>query len=529
MGCTDEDSLQLAELLGHSFDGNISAQLSIFLCNKNLASSSLESNESNSLAAVQASLAETIAKLEELTSAVDTVFLLFSAYLVFIMQCGFALLCAGSVRSKNTMNILLKNVIDACVGAGVYYLVGFGVAYGNHPDFSNGFIGTDHFALAKYEDYAMFMFQFAFAATATTIVSGSVAERCAFLGYILYAVLLTSFVQPTVAHWVWDAQGWLSPFHKDPMLGAGFVDFAGCGPVHMVGGLSGLMGAWIVGPRMGRFTATGAVMSMPGHSAPLVVAGTFLLWFGWYGFNPGSMFIIASPAAGAVVARSAVTTTLGGAAGGFTLLMHKFRASGGHLDLAEACNGVLCGLVAVTAGCSVMEPWAAILVGAGAAFVFDAAGRMLLRMKVDDPLGAAPMHGACGIWGIFFAAFFAKKEYMEQVYDRVDTDHFGVFYGGGGAILACQLLGILAIALWTCAILGVYFYVINYFGYLRANHLDEQKGMDMAHHGGQAYDFRPDSVSSKPVDSVHMICGKISSIVPSDSNDVLNNATNIMN
>ena len=219
--------------------------------------------------------------------------MLFSAYLVFFMQAGFAMLCAGSVRSKNVMNILLKNVMDACVGAVAFYIFGFGVAYGvpDAGEAGNSFIGSGNWALSEthFSNWQFFLFQWAFSAAAATIVSGSVAERTHFGAYLAYSFLLTAFVYPTVAHWVWDEYGWLSAFNAEPLYQTGMIDFAGSGVVHMVGGFSGLMGAIIVGPRTYRFDASGRPVAMPGHNASLVVIGTFILWFGWYGFNPGSM------------------------------------------------------------------------------------------------------------------------------------------------------------------------------------------------------------------------------------------------
>eukprot|EP00238_Polyblepharides_amylifera_P011755 CAMPEP_0196585648 /NCGR_PEP_ID=MMETSP1081-20130531/51478_1 /TAXON_ID=36882 /ORGANISM="Pyramimonas amylifera, Strain CCMP720" /LENGTH=432 /DNA_ID=CAMNT_0041907263 /DNA_START=515 /DNA_END=1813 /DNA_ORIENTATION=+ len=387
------------------------------------------------------------------------------------------------------MNILLKNVIDACAGAIAYYCIGFGVAYGNHSEYKNAFIGTDYFALANYDNFSMFLFQYAFAATAATIVSGSVAERCAFEGYLFYSIFLTAFAQPVVAHWVWDVEGWISPFAQDPLWGSGLVDFSGCGAVHMVGGLAGLMGAWTLGPRTGRFDPAGVPVDMPGHSAPLVVSGTFILWFGWYGFNPGSMFLISTPTAVKVVSRAAVTTTLAGASGGSSLLFIKWITSKGKLDLVEACNGALVGLVGITAGCSVVEPWAAIIAGIGAAVTFDLACRAMMKLRIDDPLAAAPMHGACGIWGLVFTAFFAKKEYLEQAYGWTNAESYGIFYGGDGRLLACQLVGVVAIAAWTCVLLGIFFKILMVSGKLRVPLQDELNGMDMSHHGGQAYNL----------------------------------------
>ena len=233
-------------------------------------------------------------------------------------------------------------------------------------------------------------FQWAFSAAAATIVSGSVAERTAFQAYLGYSFFLTAFVYPVVVHWVWDSNGWLTAFKPtDKLFDCGMYDFAGSGVVHMTGGVAGLMGAMIVGPRTGRFGPDGRVVAMPGHNASLVVLGTFILWVGWYGFNPGSQLAIIGSEA--VVARTAVSTTLSAAAGGVTAMAINYGLY--HVwDLIAVCNGVLAGLVGITAGCSVTEPWTAIVCGFISAWVIHGAGKLLLKLKIDDPLEAAPMH-----------------------------------------------------------------------------------------------------------------------------------------
>jgi Amt family ammonium transporter len=443
----------------------------------------------------------------ELASGVNTNFLLVSAYLVFLMQAGFAMLCAGSVRSKNTMNILLKNVLDACVGAVAFYLLGYGFAYQGDQGEGNTFIGTSNFALHQFTpvagldssdttnvaNWAGFLFQWAFAAAAATIVSGSVAERTGFLAYLFYSVFLTSFVYPVVVHWAWDSYGWLSAFNSNPLLGVGMIDFAGSGVVHMVGGFAGLWGAAIVGPRVGRFDADGQAIDMPGHSATLVVLGTFLLWFGWYGFNPGSYLSIASAVAAEVVGRTAVTTTLsGGTAGAVSLLLNYYLS--GAWNLIDVCNGILAGLVSITAGCSVVEPWAAMIAGGVGAFVFTGACKLLFKVKVDDPLQACPMHGFCGAWGVLYVGFMANPTYVQQAYGDVD---YGVFYGGAGRLFACQIIGILCIFAWVTVMMGPFFFVLNKLGMLRVSPAEELAGLDVSKHGGHAY-YPEDSPSKSP-------------------------------
>lgn len=424
-----------------------------------------------------------------ITGSSDNQFLLSSAYLVFFMQAGFAMLCAGSVRSKNTKNILIKNVLDACVGAIAFFIFGYGFAYGTKEGKStNEFIGNWNFGLQDFTDWAGFLFQWAFSAAAATIVSGSVAERTAFQAYLGYSFFLTAFVYPVVVHWVWDGNGWLTAFKdNDKLFDCGMYDFAGSGVVHMTGGVAGLMGAMIVGPRTGRFGPDGRVVAMPGHNASLVVLGTFILWVGWYGFNPGSQLAIIGSEAARIVARTAVSTTLSAAAGGVTAMAINYGLY--HVwDLIAVCNGVLAGLVGITAGCSVTEPWTAIVCGFISAWVIHGAGKLLLKLKIDDPLEAAPMHGACGAFGVFWVGLMAKKEYVAEVYSGAEKCA-GVFYGGDGSMLGAQIVGVICIFLWVGGLLGLFFLALKKMNMLRTSPEEEQLGLDESKHGGSAYNM----------------------------------------
>ncbi|KAI3796895.1 hypothetical protein L1987_39582 [Smallanthus sonchifolius] len=444
-----------------------------------------------------------------ISHAIDNTYLLFSAYLVFAMQLGFAMLCAGSVRAKNTMNIMLTNVLDAAAGGLSYYIFGFAFAYGTQ---SNGFIGKHHFGLKNVPnedyDYSNFLYQWAFAIAAAGITSGSIAERTQFVAYLIYSSFLTGFVYPIVSHWVWSTDGWASATKKSGSLlfGSGAIDFAGSGVVHMVGGIAGLWGALIEGPRIGRFNHSGRSVALRGHSGSLVVLGTFLLWFGWYGFNPGSFFKILIPyhtphmyyGQWSAVGRTAVTTTLAGCTAGLTTLFSRRLV--GHWNVTDVCNGLLGGLAAITSGCAVVEPWAAIVCGFIAAWVLIGFNKLAEKLKYDDPLEAAQLHGGCGAWGLLFTGLFAKQQYVHEVYDNgrvYDIGRpYGLFLGGGGKLFAAQIVQILVIIGWVSATMGPLFYIMMKLKLLRVSNEDEMAGMDVTRHGGFAYVYADDDDGS---------------------------------
>uniref|UniRef100_A0A383WE90 Ammonium transporter AmtB-like domain-containing protein n=1 Tax=Tetradesmus obliquus TaxID=3088 RepID=A0A383WE90_TETOB len=454
-------------------------------------------------------LGDRLAGIEE---GVNTFFLTIMGALVFVMHAGFAMLCAGAIRSKNTMNILLQTILDAAVSAICWYLVGWGIAYGDIT-MGNGFIGTPAgYAMADWSNlttnsgakgrWSDWFFQWAFAATATTIPAGAVAERFNFNAYLAYTVFISAWVYPVIVHWVWSPKGWLSAFNTvSPLFGSGMIDFAGSAVVHMTGGLAGLMGCIMVGPRLGRFDSNGQPVDMPGHSATLVVLGTVLLWFGWYGFNPGSTLNVVSLAGkdSALLyetsGRAAVTTTLAGGAGVLTALITTFVRHKAW-DLISVCNGALVGFVSITGSAAVVEPWAALIAGIIGSLIFDFTCWLWLKLRIDDPLCASPMHGICGMWGVLFAGFFATEKYVGQAYLN---GKFGAFMGGGGHLLACQVVGILVIAAWICVLTGVLFFVLKMFGKLRISPEEEQAGLDVSKHGGSAYNYdhglnKPDNI-----------------------------------
>lgn len=425
-----------------------------------------------------------------LGTSLDVFFVLVSAYLVFLMQAGFAMLTAGSVRSKNTKNVLLKNVLDACVGALAYWIFGYAFAYGSGDSSAPGFIATGNYALSSttepFVDFSGFFFQWAFAATAATIVSGSVAERTSFYAYMGYAFFLTAFVYPVVSHWVWD-DGFLSYIlgrnDENRDLDEGVIDFAGCTVVHMVGGFAGLTGAIIVGPRLGRFDSEGKVVPIPGHSATLATLGTFMLWFGWYGFNPGSSLGIQGDLV-ETASRCAVTTTLAAATGGVvTLVVIKLRD---HIfDLLACLNGILAGLVSITACCAFVETYAAVVIGAVGALVYIGAAMLILKLKIDDPLEAFPIHGAAGVWGALAPGLFNRKLFQERA--GYLNPNYGGFYGGGGRLLGANFIAVLIVMAWTVALLAPLFLLMRAFGILRISRAEEIIGNDVSKHGGVAY------------------------------------------
>lgn len=314
-----------------------------------------------------------------------------------------------------------------------------------------------------------------------------------------YTIFISCWIYPIIVHWVWSPHGWLSAFNtKTPLFYSGMIDFAGSGVVHMTGGLAGLMGCILVGPRLGRFDSNGQPVDMPGHSATLVVLGTCLLWFGWYGFNPGSTVnIVALSGTGSAnfyltSGRAAVTTTLSGAAGVLTALIVTFVRHKAW-DLISVCNGALVGFVSITAGCAVVEPWAAIIAGIVGALLFDFTCWLWLKLRIDDPLSASPMHGICGMWGVLFVGLFATPEYVGQAYLN---GRYGGFYGGGGSLFACQIVGVLVIAGWVMVQTGALFLVLKFFKILRISPEEEQAGLDVSKHGGSAYNCKYDGYTA---------------------------------
>ncbi|MYK25709.1 MAG: ammonium transporter [Dehalococcoidia bacterium] len=431
--------------------------------------------------------------LADIISAVDTAWLLIAGFLVFFMQAGFAMLTAGFVRSKETANILMKNMIDACVGGISFWLVGWAFAYGV-SDASNEFIGLGNFGLNQLADagygHADWFFQFAFAAAAATIVAGALAGRTKYSAYLIYTVVVTGFIYPVVVHWGWDGTTWMGAFTDDIWLGNGYVDFAGSGIVHTVGGITGLMGAIAVGARLGKYGPNGEVRAIPGHNISIATIGMFILWFGWYGFNPGSTLGLSGGGA-SLAASVAVTTTLAAGAGGITaMLWSRFRT--GRYDAGLTINGILAGLVASTAGTATVDPWASVVIGAIGALVMYYGVQLLdARFRIDDPVGAVSVHAFAGIWGVLAVGLFSSEAGMTAA-GYANPQHYGLLLGGGGEQLLMQLIGIAAIVGWTAVTAGILFFAIKFTVGLRVSEEEEMRGLDLIEHGVDAYpDFGP--------------------------------------
>eukprot|EP00527_Entomoneis_sp_CCMP2396_P001441 CAMPEP_0198141272 /NCGR_PEP_ID=MMETSP1443-20131203/4310_1 /TAXON_ID=186043 /ORGANISM="Entomoneis sp., Strain CCMP2396" /LENGTH=537 /DNA_ID=CAMNT_0043803975 /DNA_START=8 /DNA_END=1621 /DNA_ORIENTATION=- len=430
-----------------------------------------------------------------------TVLVVFSASLVFFMQAGFAMVCAGAVRKKNVQNTMLKNLLDACGAAIAFFTVGYAFAYGgSKPESSEKtFIGTQNFFLLDEEDYAFFLFQYAFSAASATIVAGTLAERCQMAAYLCYSIMLTGWVYPVIAHSIWSPNGFLSAHSIDPLWGVGMIDFAGSGVVHVTGGTTALFATVILGPRRGRFhDDTGRRLEtpreFPGHSMALQMLGTFILWFGWYGFNCGSALLSDNIYGSDVAALAGVNTTLAaGSAGIVALFLNLFaleRYTGEpYFDLKYAMNGVLCGLVSVTAGCGVLEPWAAVVIGSIAGVLYILGTRGLVALRLDDAVDAIPVHMVNGIWGTLAVGFFASPRQLLKVYGR--DDHPGLFYtwrdGNSDALLlGTQCVGILFILGWVFVIMFPFFIWLDWKGWFRSDALEEIVGLDTSYHGGLA-------------------------------------------
>jgi len=413
---------------------------------------------------------------ENAQAPVDYVWVLVCGFLVMFMQAGFAMVETGFCRAKNATNLMAKNTIDFIVGSLGFFVIGYTMLKGTDVA---GFIGAgplflagNHYDVGKYLD---FFWQLVFCATAATIVSGAVAERLKFSSYLIYSVVISMLVYPIYGHWVWGG-GWLS---KLP-FGMGHLDFAGSGVVHTLGGMFGLAGAIVLGPRFGKFTKEGKPKAIPGHSITLAALGVFILWFGWFGFNPGSTF----NAHHLRISVIAVNTLLAASAGGFAALIVVLLKTKIY-DVGMMLNGVLAGLVAVTAPCAWIEAWAAVVIGLIAGVLVVLSTYALERMKVDDPVGAVSVHGVNGIWGLISVGIFADGTYGNYLAEAPFVK--GLLYGGGAGQLVAQVIGAAVAALWAFVCGYVLFRIMDAIMGIRVSPQEEIGGLDAVEHGGSAY------------------------------------------
>ncbi|MBM3683309.1 MAG: ammonium transporter [Actinobacteria bacterium] len=412
--------------------------------------------------------------VDDLQVTLDNVYILLSAVLVIFMQAGFALVEAGLTRAKSVANIMMKNLMDFAAGALAFFVVGFAIAFGGgfeglgaYIGGGGWFLGDGAFAYGNLTAPTFFIFQVAFAATAATIVSGAMAERTKFKSYFVYSIFISAVIYPVVVRWQWGG-GWLyqlsTPFH----------DFAGSTIVHSVGGWAALVGAAVLGPRLGKYGPDGKPRGIPGHNIPFAILGTLILLVGWYGFNPGSWL-----GAGPEIGEIALTTTLSAAAGA-VVAMFTIWAKAGKPDVAMAANGLLAGLVGVTAGTYAMSAVGAVITGAVSGALVVASVFFFDRIKIDDPVGAISVHGVCGAWGTIAVGLFSAKE-VEGVVAK------GLFYGGGASQLVSQLIGVVAVAAFTMAAAAVLFLGIKATIGLRVPEEEEIAGLDVTEHGMAGY------------------------------------------
>jgi len=431
----------------------------------------------DSAEALAAESAPEFVEASDFNYTINTLIMFLCAVLVLFMQAGFAMVEVGLNAAKNTVNILAKNVMDLSVGILLYLFIGFALMYPGDW-MVEGWLGTPGSFVTRdgvgevprgddYSSSADFLFQVAFAATAATIVSGSVAGRMKFGAYMVYSALLTGLIYPISGSWKWG-EGWL-----DAM---GFQDFAGSVVVHAVGGFAGLAGAMLLGPRIGRYSADGRSIPLPGHNVAFAALGVFILWVGWYGFNPGSQLTYAGAANAEATTFIAVTTSISAAAGAVGALLLAW-ALFGKPDLTMALNGVLGGLVGITANCDRVSQSAALMIGLISGVLVVVGIVMLDKLKIDDPVGAWPVHGLCGIWGGIATGLLGE----------IPTGDNGLELFGRAGFIQVQLIGTVAIIAWAFLTMFAVFFVLKTVGFLRVSPEEEQAGLDISEHGMHAY------------------------------------------
>lgn len=416
----------------------------------------------------ESSLTDVIDSLA-LKQGLDTVWVLLAAFLVFFMQAGFGMVEAGFIRAKNTCNILTKNFLDFCMASLGFFLIGYALMFGD----GNAFFGTEGWCLFGLEQtksgvplYAFWLFQAAFCGAAATIVAGGMAERMRFPAYLIYSFIISALIYPIIGHWIWGG-GWLSNLD--------FTDFAGSTVVHTVGGCAALVGTIMLKPREGKYGPDGKAKVLAGHSIPLASLGVFILWFGWFGFNAGSTLEVGD---GSLIGRVAINTNLAAALGGITAMFTVWKRFG-KPDLSMAMNGALAGLVGVTAPCAFIDPWAAMVIGIVSGYIVVRGVELLDSLHIDDPVGAAPVHGMCGIWGTLAVGIFGKES--------LGLANAGLIYGGNPKQLGIQLIGSLATVAFVVISMGIVFKLIDLTVGLRVSREEELRGLDIGEHGMEAY------------------------------------------
>jgi Amt family ammonium transporter len=395
------------------------------------------------------------------TNAVlDLMWIVVCGILVFFMQAGFTLVETGFTRAKNAGNIIMKNLMDLCIGSLGFWAIGYTIMYG---DSISAFIGSPSLFFSDAENMHNLFFQTVFAATAATIVSGAIAERTKFTTYLIFSLIMTVFIYPISGHWVWQGSGWLTNL--------GFIDFAGSTVVHSVGGWAALIAAFLVGPRIGKYT-NGKSNAIQGHNLLIGALGIFILWLGWFGFNAGSQLAISGDNANAV-AGIVITTNLAAAAGALVAMFVSWGLYG-KPDISMTLNGALAGLVAITAGCAAVSPVGATIIGiiAGVVIVFSIEF-IDKKLKIDDPVGAISVHGVCGAIGTLLVGVFA-----------IDG---GLLYGGGFHQLGVQAVGVFAIGLWAIATSFIVLFVLKKTIGLRVSREEEIDGLDIHEHKANVY------------------------------------------
>ncbi len=411
----------------------------------------------------------------------NIIWLCLTGFLVFFMQAGFAMVESGMTRAKNAANIMMKNLLDFCFGAVLFWATGYAIMYSSGDsnifgfDKTLAFLGTANAPtdVAGYSISASWLFQVVFAATAATIVSGAMAERTKLISYILYSCIISAIIYPISGHWIWGG-GWLSDM--------GMRDFAGSTVVHSVGGWAALAGAIVVGPRLGKYSKDGTANEIKGHNLPLAALGVFILWFGWYGFNPGSTLTAVGG-----VAHIAVTTTLAAATGAIGALITswiKFKKP----DLPMTLNGTLAGLVGITAPCASVSTGSAALIGLIAGvLVFFSCLFFEKRLKIDDPVGAVSVHGICGAWGTLSVGLFGQRSIDIQYWAEDTAIGNGLFYGGGWHQFGVQLIGVVTVFAFVFIAMLIIFYIIKAVIGLRVSDAEQIEGLDIGEHGNVAY------------------------------------------